>query len=538
MRQMKERNPANKYKTTLVLFISFLALFLPIIIIEAGVLRYTNGVFMYPFDDTFIHLEIAQKLATQGVWGINDHQFGAASSSLLYTVILTLCRFISASTIVPFVINCIAGVFIILFLYAWLKKQGVNTRAMVCVMLAVIFFTPLATLIVSGMEHTLQTLLCFLFVFHFSHWLQRSIETQKKQLPWYVVVYAVLLASVRYEGLFIIAIAALMLLYYKNWREAVKLVFFASLPVIIFGIYSVSKGSYFLPNSILIKSDTLNKSGAFGFLSDILFEKLTYARNGMGALATQRWMIVLPLACLVFKKYLPLSYTFILLLLTGGTLLHLSLAATGTLYRYEAYLFFSSLVIVALLFFKYGKEVFATQSWQLSCMSALLLFFLFFPVVLRGLTAIDKTKQGCINIFDQQYQMGQFSRKYYYNSTIAANDIGAIAYYTDARIVDLWGLATIEVAKSKKHHYWTPQFLDSLCKTRGVKTAMIYDSWFSDSLTSRWKKAATWKIQNNVICGDDTVSFYAVDSTNYSTLSKNLRRYQSSLPASVEVMYY
>ena len=40
--------------------------------------------------------------------------------------------------------------------------------------------------------------------------------------------------------------------------------------------------------------------------------------------------------------------------------------------------------------------------------------------------------------------------------------------------------------------------------------AIVYDSWFDSSLLNKWKKVATWQIQNNVICGDATVSFYAV----------------------------
>src|SRR6476469_6961300 len=94
--------------TMYVLLFGILVLFLPILFIELNVLKYTNGVFMYPFDDTFIHLQIAKKLV-HGHWGINDN-FASASSSLLYTVILTIFRFVSESTVIPFIINCLAGV--------------------------------------------------------------------------------------------------------------------------------------------------------------------------------------------------------------------------------------------------------------------------------------------------------------------------------------------------------------------------------------------------------------------------------------------
>ena len=134
--------------------------------------------------------------------------------------------------------------------------------------------------------------------------------------------------------------------------------------------------------------------------------------------------------------------------------------------------------------------------------------------------------------------MAKFSKQFYSNSNIAANDIGALSYYTDTRIVDLWGLANNEVAKSKKNNTWTPAFLDSICKSDRVSFAMLYDVWFPNTIPGNWIKIATWQIQNNVICGDDTVSFYSLDSLNRVTLLKNLKEYETQLPPSVIVQYY
>jgi hypothetical protein len=533
---MKGFNLFDRNSLSVVSF-GILVVFLPVVFIEAKVFQYANGVFMYPLDDTFIHLEIAKNLKG-GNWGINN-EFASASSSLLYTVLLTAFRFFSDSTIIPFLINCVAGAGLIWVLHRWLKKQGVTAIAQALIILLAVFFTPLALLIISGMEHTIQCLVSFLFIFYFSDWLENDISNKEKLLPWYILVVAAMTASIRYEGLFLIAIAGILLLYYKKFQSALLLGFVALLPVVLFGIYSVSKGGYFLPNSVLVKSESLTYTGPAGFISQILFEKLTYARNGMAALATQRWTIALPLLYLIFRKHLKPSYSFILIFLIATVILQLALASTGYLYRYEAYLFFSATVITVLLFYKYGKQVFENlQLGKLRVIALIMVFFLFFPIVLRSTTALAKAVQACKNIYDQQYQMAQFSKKYYSNSTIAANDIGAISYFTNAAVVDMWGLATNEVTKSKKDKYWTPEFLDSLCKAKQVDIAIIYDRWFSDSLTSRWQKVATWQIQNNVICGDDVVSFYSLDSSNKRSLYQNLKEFQSQLPSSVVVKYY
>jgi hypothetical protein len=528
----------NYTKTDIsVLIFGLLVLFVPLMMIVFSVLRYTGGVFMYPLDDAFIHLEIAHHLSTEGVWGINNNEFGSASSSLLYTLILTVFRFFSESTLIPFIVNCIAGVLTVISVQRWLSKQGMNGLSQVFILSTALFLTPLLTMIMSGMEHTIQCLLSFLFIFHFSGWLEEYLADRKKKLPFSIILIGALLALVRYEGLFLIGIAGLLLLYYRNFRDAFILGFAALLPVILFGIYSLSKGSYFLPNSVLVKTDTPS-SGIVSYLSNILLEKLTFAKLGMAALATQRWLFILPLLYLVFRKHMRPSYGFILLFLIGATVLQLALAATGWLYRYEAYLFFSSLIITCVLCIKHGRELLKEKQFFTRLVFAAVVFFLFFPILLRGATALVKTKQACINIYEQQYQMARFSQKYYFNEPISANDIGAVAYYTNSKIIDLWGLGTFEVAKSRKEKYWTASFLDSLSKKNQVKMAMAYDVWFNDSLKNHWQKVASWQIQNNVICGDDEVSFYAVDSSHIPLLKQQLAEFQSSLPSTISVKYF
>lgn len=512
-------------------------LFLPVLLIVWKVLHYTHGTFMYPYDDTFIHLTIADNLI-KGNWGINQSQFASASSSVLYTLILALFRFFSKSSIMPFVANAFAGIMILAALHSWLRKHLIYNVGQAAIFFLVIFFTPLPLMIISGMEHTLQCLFSFLFIFYFSDWLEESNKTGKKRLPVKILFFSVLVTTIRYEGLFLIAIACLLLLTHKKFLTAIILGTVSFAPLLIFGLISLSKGSYFLPNSVLVKSGSFDNSNPIQIVYNILFDKLVYARNGMAALATQRLLIILPLLYFLFKKYLRPSYFFILIFLFGATILQLSFASTGYMYRYEAYLFFCFVIILSVLFYKYGKEVLLQLDSLLSKAIALVMvFFLFFPLVLRSTTALNKAVQACINIYDQQYQMATFTKRYYDRNTLALNDIGAVGYFTNARIIDLWGLADIEVTRSKKQHHWTPEFLDSLCRANKVQLAIVYDVWFSDSLTKRWNKAATWQIQNNVICGDSMVSFYSLDSSK-DILQQRLREFEAQLPSSIAVKYY
>src|SRR6201999_1146667 len=116
----------------------------------------THGTFMYPLDDTFIHMALARNLAFHGVWGMNPYAFASASSSVLYTLLLaTLFKLFSVHVLIPFVINAIAAIAVLVVVRRWLERQGVSGPGQLVILLGVIFAKPLQILVICGMEHTL-----------------------------------------------------------------------------------------------------------------------------------------------------------------------------------------------------------------------------------------------------------------------------------------------------------------------------------------------------------------------------------------------
>lgn len=528
-----------------------LVTFVFILLAERGILRITGGVFLYPLDDPFIHMQVAKNLAFHGVWGINPSEFASASSSLLYTLLLAFfSRVFAAGMVLPFAINCFAACFLLAVINRWLLRQVVGAVGRAVILVVLVILLPLPVLVMSGMEHTLQCIFCFLFVARMAEWLENG---EGRRLPVELVLYAVLVTAIRYEGMFLVAMGCLLLLYKRQWAAGVVLGGIALLPIVLFGIYSVRQGSYFLPNSVLVKSENLPFSlkGMVEYVNNILINKLTVVKPqvkaigspppGISLLAAQRLLLVFPLAYLLYARVMREKRVLadILVMVTGCTLLHLALAATGWLYRYEAYLVMMALVVVPVIVYRSRglglypgkKEVYGRA------FAVLLLFALFFPFVLRSAAAYSNIRQACVNIYEQQYQMGRFLKKYHTGDAVAANDIGAISYYGGIRTVDLWGLGDIEVARSRKGGYWTPAFLDSLVRRRQVKVMIVYDEWFPPELLSRWTKVATWQIRNNVILGGDTVSFYVPDAAEGPALLGQLKEFQSSLPEGVSVVY-
>jgi hypothetical protein len=166
----------------------------------------------------------------------------------------------------------------------------------------------------------------------------------------------------------------------------------------------------------------------------------------------------------------------------------------------------------------------------------LLILVIAIPFGSRTLGSLIKTPQATKNIYEQQYQMGTFLKQFYQGKIIAANDIGAITYLTDIQLVDLWGLGSIESARLKLQKQFTTLQIYDLTHQRDVKIAIVYDHWYEGvgGLPKQWVRVGQWSISNNVICGGDTVSLYAVDPSASRELMGNLRKFAIELPVDVK----
>ena len=78
-------------------------------LVAAGI-ALSDGTFTYPLDDTYIHLAVAKNVVQHGVWGVNAHEAVSASSSPLWTVLLSLGGAIGIPLDwLPLVLNVLAG---------------------------------------------------------------------------------------------------------------------------------------------------------------------------------------------------------------------------------------------------------------------------------------------------------------------------------------------------------------------------------------------------------------------------------------------
>jgi hypothetical protein len=537
---------------TRVLLLALAAFLLPVGFIECRVLQMTHGVLAYPLDDTFIHMTVARNLALDHVWGITKDSFQSASSSPLYTVLLALLfKIVGVHVIIPLLLNIVVGVVLLWVAQRWLIRQGLSPLSQLIILLLLILLTPLPLIVISGMEHTLQLLFTFLFIFGFASASDPRTApaspslSSPRPLPWRVYLYGALMVTTRYECLIILGLVGLILLSRRQWRTTFILGAISILPIAVFGLYALSKGSFFLPNSVVLKSALPHSlHGLLHFAKEDIWSRLFFslppALHDYNILAAQRLLLLLPLSYLVFLPNVRqrADYRYILIILMGAALSHIAFAFPANFPRYEDYLIGCSTLIIGTMVALYGQSL----SWLPACgsrvVAAALGVVLLFPFLIRSEKTFKNSKWYCVNIFEQQYQMAQFVHRYYDSTGIAFNDIGAISFYSVGPKLDLFGLASLDVARLRRANRFTAASADSLARAQQIKLAIVYDTWQDPALLKRWNKVASWQNQHNVVLGSDSVSFYALDAADTTALRNHLEAYQPLLPADVIVRYY
>lgn len=529
-------------------------------------LNQTEWNYTYQLDDTYIHMAIAKNLVLYSQWGIDKYGFTYSSSSLLWTSLLALSFFIfGINDLIPLLLNFLLGILLLLVVYLLLRKFGLPNKLIFITLMFIIFFTPVVPLMLVGLEHLMHNIITILFVYFASRLIADSsdtnndvsnikdeklsnalsstknlIKTINKDLLILLILSPFLTMS-RFEGLFLLFVAGVLLVLKRKISYAVLLIISGLFPVVIFGLISVLKGWFLLPNPVLMKA---NKPYVFDFESIYFFFRLTLIQN---LLNNPHILSLLLLAFVILFTRLRanknifgnigISISIFILLV----ILHLTFAQMGWFFRYEAYLVTLGILVAVIGLYYRGFFSFSNSSkykfidFIENLLLIIILFYTFHSMYIRIILSHQITPIASKNIYEQQYQMSLFIKEFYSGQTIAANDVGAINYFADIRCIDLWGLANIEIAKLKYQKKYNTSIIQKIAEENNVKVAIVYDSWFQKygGMPSSWFKAGEWMLVDNVICGDNKISFYAVDTTSKANLMNNLKNFSNKLPKDV-----
>lgn len=136
-------------------------------------------------------------------------------------------------------------------------------------------------------------------------------------------------------------------------------------------------------------------------------------------------------------------------------------------------------------------------------------------------------QRDCIRIYEREYPLAAFVHRYYRRAGVGVDDIGAVAWFSDGRKLDLTGVTHTDA-----------HCADSLCRGVGIRAAIIANPWFSPAQFPRWQPIASWKIAASSHAAATTLKFFAIEQYDTTILRKHLKDYQPLLPRSIEVQYY
>lgn len=515
----------------------FIAAF--VLVLHAGLmylaaLRHTHGVVSYPIDDTFIHLALAKHIALDGTYGVNAGEFTAASSSVGWPLLLAAAiKVAGLKPWLPLLLNGVFGVALAFVVDAVVRRLGVLsvvTRTLIGV--AVVELTPMPTLVVLGMEHTAHIAANIALIGVASVWLADSRERPGLDATVFAIAALAFNASFwRYEGAFPTGIIAGLALLRRRPKAAACILASGAIPGVLFGLYAKAKGSLFLPVPIVLKGRHFDEK-----LGDILGIDL------MDRLGTEAAILVVATACAVVLALLVRSRGFwsplVIALATtlSVMLVHLNFASIGWFYRYEAYLLATGITFSIAGFATLLPE--PRDVWRSArrepvvAASALASVFLVMPLRKRAVIANEDTAVACRNVFEQQMQSARFLSRF--ETPVAVNDLGAVAWLRDQPVIDLVGLGNLPIAKAKGLKLMQPLKTEDVARfTRDVEVAIIYDEWFSEPLPPTWLRVARWRIEDNRTCASSSVSIYATNPLSYADVITKLRAYEPELPPKV-----
>jgi hypothetical protein len=490
----------------------FVILLMVSLMLAGLALRQTDGTWVYPLDDSYIHLSLARELATHGHWGFGAERTAFSSSSPGYTLLLALGFQLTGPWAGwPLLLNGLG--LLLLISQSWRLWPPFPGKGWLWLLLMLLLPVPLLWLV--GLEHLLH----LGFMLGAMRVLSRVLAEQGvAPHGWLWVLGATLL---RYETVFLIAVAGGALLWQRRWRSAWWLGMAGVLPLLSVGAWSVLQGGTWLPLSVLLKGHAplslawLSAAVERLYQNPFMLTTLVAVLLGLSRIAEQN-----------SPPYHWLWLTF------GVGLLQVLFAEVGG-YRYEAYW-----LGLAWLGLGQRMEILgpAIAEYKKRLSDWALMGLLLFPLLVRSGFFLWHYPQATRNIYQQPYQVAQFLQTYYPHRAVGLNDIGLGSWQGDIDLTDMVGVGDQAVFDLRQRDRFTAEALDSLLAARGVQAIVGHEIWLGSRMPARFRAVGTWAVPDNFILADDTITFWATPA-EAARLEARLRAFAAQLPSAVRIDY-
>jgi hypothetical protein len=489
---------------------------------------------VYVLDDPAIHLAIARNVAEHGTWGVVPGHFESASSSPVWTVLLSAAVAVlpAGEEAVALVLNLIAGVAVLVLLA---RAQTVLRPALrrpldalaTAVIAVVVLFLPAAAMV--GMEHVLHLALLLAAV----TLLLRPAPTSRTRaaLPYVLIAVATL---TRLETAFVAAaLGAALVLEALPWgrvealpwrpvaHRVVGLGLASGLPLAAYGLINRAMGQDLLPSSVSAKSESINGADRF-----------PEPREVMDRLTQDPLLVTLVGACIVLAivgwrsraRWATLGIT---VALAAGA--HVALAQVGWYDRYQIYLI--GLAVLALLWA--GRDLPAAVRAQRPHLVPLLVLVLLLTTTTKISLTVEAPR-GVADTYEQRYTAARFLERYYDGEPVGTGELGYISLFHEGPITDFYGLGDHEVLVGRRE-IRDPEarkvFWADLVERRGVRVAAIYPTNLLFEVPSSWILVGTWTLPREPFTAyDSNFQFWATVPEEVEPLTTHLREFQDEMP--------
>ena len=494
-----------------------------------------EGKITYSFDDGYIHMAYDKNIVNHGIWGVSKYESSATTSSLLWTIILsTFYNIFGVYEYTPLILNTFFLFTMLYSIFLFSKKFMKDKLLILSMLLMTLFCSKLLLIYMSGMEHILFNIFVINSIFLVSIIIKQDNISSKYNIC--LMINTFFMCFTRYEGYILLIISVLLLFLFKKRKISLILFIWGIITYLCDSFIKYFNTGSYSSNSLILKTklkflfsenvlnDLLTSFGyQFEFTTGVLFlgfllifvaiiliknhrlsNKLTIDISAIGFLAFF-FAIVFSLVSLEFNiRYLNNLYSILIVSIFISIDFNFSILKETITKQLKIFI-----LLISISFSTYG------------CISD-----------------INKTILASQNIYQQQYQVALFLDKYYSESKILLNDIGAINYFAEVRNIDFAGLANDIYSKKliKRNEIKNVrEFINESEPEIGV----LYNSWLNKFglPDTNWIEVATWTISNNYICGDSIVTYYVFDNNSKYQLLRNLKKF-CSLSKKVKVNYY
>ncbi len=478
----------------------------------AALVQTHAGVVVYPLDDTYIHMALGRTLASSGVWGVQPSDWSAASSSPLYTLTLAGLWLLWPTsrlnfTFAPLILNMAVGV-------ALLYRLRRSVGAMALLFLA----GPLVALTLLGMEHLLHILLVLPLA-------TLGIAALSQPRPRYVTLALLTVAAVacRYESLVVTLMLCGFSLLHRRWILAALFPLASALPVCACGALWMAHGGWFEPNSLLLKAPLPHGSlglvarGIVHTLSLNFYRKSYPSAVTLIAVTTVTALQTLgAIAASLSSGRKPSPAALLGILAVVSSVAQCCFGSVGWLYRYEAWLLM--LDTVACLALLPGPAMIAILALAL---------------LPRAYLDTRDTRTAPTDRLYEHFAAADFVAKFYPHRTVAVNDLGIMAWFSHATVLDVFGLGSNEPIALRKAHDYDADAIARWTARRHVEVAILQPCWseITRITPASWRLVETWQVPRNTVFYDRTVGFYAPTPEGAAILRRDLASFQT--PAAI-----